>query len=249
MEGPSEIRPGVYGMGTKKVNWYLVEHEGRLTAIDAGLPRMADSLAKELLAIGRTPADIEAVVLTHSDSDHTGLAPTFREAGARVFVHADDDATLRKPAPKRGDASPRNILPLVVNGGMWSLMWHLVWRGAAKPASVRGAATFSDGELLEVPGRPRVIHTPGHTSGHCALLFAEHGALFVGDALCTWNPVTGSRVPQLMPKAFNESNAQGLSSLEKLEKLEAEVVLPGHGEPFRQGPAAAVESARGLAKI
>jgi len=244
MEGPIEIRPGVYGMGTGKVNWYLVEHEGRLTAVDAGLPRMATSIAKELASIARTPADVEAVVLTHSDADRTGLAPTLRDAGARVLVHADDDATLRKPAPKRGDAGARNTLPLLFNARMWSLMWHMVHRGYAKPSSLAGAETFCDGDVLDVPGRPLVIHTPGHTPGHCALLFAEHGALFVGDALCTWNPLTGVRAPQLMPRAFNENSSQCLASLGRIERLEAEVVLAGHGEPFTDAPAAAVERAR-----
>jgi glyoxylase-like metal-dependent hydrolase (beta-lactamase superfamily II) len=165
-----------------------------------------------------------------------------------VLVHRDDDATLRKPGVKGGDANPRNILPLLVRPNVWSLIWHMARRGAAKPPPVLGAEVYTGGDVLaDVPGKPQAIATPGHTPGHCALLFEEHGALFVGDAMCTWNLVTGSTGPQLMPLAFNFDTAQSLASLAAVEPLEAAVLLPGHGEPWREGPAAAVARARGLA--
>jgi glyoxylase-like metal-dependent hydrolase (beta-lactamase superfamily II) len=84
MEGPVEIVPGVYGLGSEKVNWYLVEHEGRLTAVDAGLPAFATTLAADLAKIGKQIDDVDAVVLTHSDGDHTGLASTFQRRLARA---------------------------------------------------------------------------------------------------------------------------------------------------------------------
>ena len=89
-----------------------------------------------------------------------------------------------------------------------------------------------------------MIHTPGHTPGHSAILFERHGALFAGDALCTWNPVTGRLGAQRFPSALNVSNAQALESLNRIEGLEAQVVLPGHGEPWGDSPAAAVTAAR-----
>ena len=116
--------------------------------------------------------------------------------------------------------------------------------GAARPPTVDDAETFAEGDVLEVPGNPRVIATPGHAPGHCAFLFERHSALFVGDELCTWNVLTGSRGPQLMPHGMNESDAQCLQSLHALEPVEAEVVLFGHGEPWHQGVPAAVRQAR-----
>lgn len=248
MEGPTEIVPGVYGLGSELANWYLVESEGRLTAVDAGLPGFRGSLEVDLGRIGRSLADLDAVVLTHSDADHTGLAPTFKEAGARVLIHADDEATLRRPRPKSGDASPVHILPHLANPHFWRIFGHMARRGGGWPARVQGAETFADGQTLEVPGRPRVIHTPGHTPGHCALLFEGHGALFVGDAMCTWNPLTATTGPQLMPSAFNVSNNSCRRSLDALEGVSADVLLPGHGQPWREGPAAAVARARELGR-
>jgi glyoxylase-like metal-dependent hydrolase (beta-lactamase superfamily II) len=62
-----------------------------------------------------------------------------------------------------------------------------------------------------------------------------------------WNPITGSREPQLGPSAFNESNEQALASLAAIDELDADIVLPGHGEPWRGRPADAVASARQIA--
>jgi glyoxylase-like metal-dependent hydrolase (beta-lactamase superfamily II) len=42
--------------------------------------------------------------------------------------------------------------------------------------------TYTDRDRLDVPGRPEVVFTPGHTLGHCSLLLADRGATIVGDA-------------------------------------------------------------------
>jgi glyoxylase-like metal-dependent hydrolase (beta-lactamase superfamily II) len=93
-----------------------------------------------------------------------------------------------------------------------------------------------------------VVATPGHTAGHCALHFEGKGVVFVGDELCTRNPITGRMGPQVMPSALNVSTDQCFASLAALEPIPAEVILPGHGDPWRQGAALAVESARRLGR-
>ena len=231
-------------MGTDIVNWYLVEDEGRLTAIDAGLPGYAKTLDSDLAQHGRKLADIEALVLTHSDGDHFGLASRMQEAGARVLVHSADDARLRKPGAKSGDGAPPKLFPLMVRPAFWRFMGHMARNGGAKPPTIQDAERFADGDVLDVPGSPRAIHTPGHTAGHCVLLFPRHKALFVGDELCTWNPLSGARGPRLMPKQFDESYAQVVDSLAAVEPLEADVILPGHGDPWSGSPAEAVAQAR-----
>jgi glyoxylase-like metal-dependent hydrolase (beta-lactamase superfamily II) len=70
-----EIASGIYGLGSYQVNWYLIEDGGKLSAVDAGLPGFARHLDNDLAQLGLALADIEAVVLTHSDGDHTGVAP------------------------------------------------------------------------------------------------------------------------------------------------------------------------------
>ena len=80
-----EIAPGVHGLGSEYVNWYLVQEGDRLTAVDAGLPGFAKHLDDDLRALGRHRSDVAAVVLTHSDADHTGMAqPAARGRRARA---------------------------------------------------------------------------------------------------------------------------------------------------------------------
>lgn len=240
----TEVIPGVHRLGSHVVNWYLVEEEGRLTAVDAGLPAFEKTVDADLQALGHRRSDVAAVVLTHSDSDHTSLARALREAGARVLIHADDEATLREPKAKTGDATPRHLLAYLIRPGFWRFFGAMLRAGGAKAVKIDGAETFVHADVLDVPGRPLVIHTPGHTAGHCALLFERHKALFVGDALYTWNPLTGSREPQLGPPAFYESNEQAFASLTAIEGLAADVVLAGHGDPWWGSPADAVARAR-----
>jgi glyoxylase-like metal-dependent hydrolase (beta-lactamase superfamily II) len=40
---------------------------------------------------------------------------------------------------------------------------------------------FGEG-TLDVAGRPVVVHTPGHTCGHCCLHLPDRGVLLAGDA-------------------------------------------------------------------
>jgi glyoxylase-like metal-dependent hydrolase (beta-lactamase superfamily II) len=244
MKGPVEIAPGVHGLGSEYVNWYLVEEGDRLAAVDAGVSGFAKHLDDDLRALGRHREDVAAVVLTHSDADHTGIVTELKEAGARVLIHAADKGTLEKPRPKSGDASPHHLLPYLRYGTTWRIAVHLARLGGARPRGVSGAETFADGDVLDVPGSPRVVHTPGHTPGHCVLLFEAAGALFAGDALCTWNPLRGTRGSQLMPSALNVDNERTYASLAQIEPLDAQVVLPGHGDPVRESPAAAVAHAR-----
>ncbi len=222
----------------------MVEEHGRLTAVDAGLPGYANQLEADLAALGHALADIEAVVLTHADGDHTGVAAALQKAGARVLVHGDDQEPLRTGALKSTDGGPPDLVRSLYHPTPYQLFAHFVRNGGIRPTKVDGAESFGEGDVLDVPGAPRVIATPGHTRGHCVLLFEQHAAMFVGDQLCTLNPLTGATGPQLMPKPMNTSTPQSFQSLARLDDLEAAAVLPGHGEPWLGSVAGAVARAR-----
>jgi glyoxylase-like metal-dependent hydrolase (beta-lactamase superfamily II) len=242
-----DISPRIHRLGTPLVNWYFVEDRGELTAVDGGLPGFKRTLAADLAMLGFGLKDVRAVILTHSDGDHTGVADELHESGARVLIHAADEPKLRKPGPKSGDAKAVNIVPEMWRPSLWRAFGSLLLAGGARPAKINDAETFTEG-VLDVPGRPRVIPTPGHTPGHCAFHFEEHSALFVGDAMATLNMITLRTGPQLMPRPLNESNAETLRSLDPIEPIDAEIMLFGHGEPWRDGVGAAVAQARTAAQ-
>ena len=239
MNRPVQIADGVHRCGTDLVNWYMVEEGGRVTIVDCGAPGYWPQLDPSLAAIGRGRDDIDAVVLTHGDSDHVGFAERLRsESGTTVWVPEGDAEMVRTGTNKKPEGSP---LPYLIRYPFaYKLLFHLTRNGGLKIPAVTGATTYSDGQRLEVPGRPLAVHTPGHTRGHCVLQFER--VLLAGDALCTLNPLTGRRGPQLMPKALNVDTAQTLESIERLP--EAAVIGVGHGDPWTEGTAAAVERVR-----
>ena len=176
----------------------------------------------------------------HDDGDfHQKVAR--QETGVAVHVHTGDEtlARTRKPTAKNESSFVADLRHPFV----YRLVGHMLGAGVLKTRKIAEVTTFSDGETLDLPGRPRVVHTPGHTSGHCSFHLPERGALLVGDALCTLNPVTGRRGPQLMPRSFNLSTATCLDSLARLQELAGDVLLAGHGEPWREGVTTAVEQA------
>jgi glyoxylase-like metal-dependent hydrolase (beta-lactamase superfamily II) len=227
----------VHRRGTFYVNWYVVEDGGQLTLVDAGASGYWPQLDETLAELGRTREDIRALILTHGHVDHVGFAERLRvEAGTRVFVHGDDEEMVRTGKNQKTEGS---LLPYLRYPFAWRLIGHLARYGPTIK-KVGEVTTFGDGEHLPVPGEPRVIHTPGHSRGHCAFQFED--ALFVGDALSTRNSLTGKLGPQLAPKPFSVDTKQAMQSLDRLP--ESPRLLFGHGDPWTDGTAAALTHAR-----
>jgi glyoxylase-like metal-dependent hydrolase (beta-lactamase superfamily II) len=120
-------------------------------------------------------------------------------------------------------------------------------KGVIRTPPVAKLDELADGEVLDVPGSPRVVHAPGHTPGSCALLLEDRSLLFSGDALVTLDVVTGPRGrqgPQIVRGPFAEDTDLAVESLGALAATNARSVLPGHGEPWPHGVKSAVEMAR-----
>jgi glyoxylase-like metal-dependent hydrolase (beta-lactamase superfamily II) len=105
-------------------------------------------------------------------------------------------------------------------------------------------STFDDGEKVDVPGKPRVLHMPGHTAGSCALLVEDRDVVFTGDALVTRDVYSGRVGPRLSARASNEDSAAALTSLARLKELSVAHVLPGHGDAWSGGAAEAARRAQ-----
>ena len=234
-----KIAQSIHRLGDKSiVNSYLVEEAGEVTIIDAGVPGFYRDIPEELVAMGRTVADVRALVLTHGHTDHIGFAERLRrDRGVPVSVHEMDAALARGEVhnPSKG-FGPTKLGPLL------GFLWFTILRGGLRTPKLHEVATFGDGATLDVPGSPRVILTPGHTPGSAALHVPSLGALFVGDAFATYAVTTGARGPQVAP--FTADADQAVASLLRLEAASADLVLPGHGDPWTGGIQEAIRLVR-----
>jgi glyoxylase-like metal-dependent hydrolase (beta-lactamase superfamily II) len=238
----AHVAEGVHRVADSFTNWYLVEADGRLTVVDAGVPSSWASLHDALGKLGRERSDIEAVVLTHGHFDHVGFAERARaELGVPVYVHENDVPLTAHPwrydherprAPYF--ATQARALPIVATFLRHRAFW---------PQPIERVIRYADG-VLPVPGAPRVVFTPGHTLGHCALHFPERDTVIAGDALVTLDPYTGRRGPRLVARAATVDSERNLRTLDALVETGARTVLVGHGEPWREGVEAAVARAR-----
>ena len=178
-----ELAPGVWRVPTAPrdlVNTFVfVEDDGQVTLVDAGTKRAPKKVMAGLAHIGVAPDDVTRLLVTHAHPDHVGGLSGLRgRTGATVAVHERDAAYVREG---KGPVLDRSTL-----GGR--LMRH---KGKSAPTPVDDELV--DGQVLDVAGGVRVLHTPGHTPGHIALLHEPSRVLITGDSI--WNAFNRMRWP------------------------------------------------------
>lgn len=230
----------LYRIGNDIVAAYLIVTPEGVTVIDAGMPGQWHDFTAELAALGLTLRDVKGLIVTHGDDDHIGFAERLRtEAGVPVYVHAADADRAR------GAAKPRTPMPRMKLGPTFGFFAYGLRKGAMRTTPLAEVAVVTDGDVLDLPGAPRIIGLPGHSPGSIAVHSPIADALFVGDALTTRHVTTGRTGAQ--PAPFTDDPALALSSLDAVAGIEAAWVLPGHGAPWHDSPASAVAAVRAAA--
>ena len=242
----AELLPGVWRLPLPlrdsplgHVNTYLVRTDDGYMLVDCGWDT-ADTLRAlegHLRALDVRFPDVRHLVVTHIHPDHYGLAGRLREITSadlsfhrleRLYIesrYADADDLLAEMREwLRLNGTPQNELDQL-NRGSTSMMERVQ---IAYPDR-----TLDGGE--EIPcGRYtfKVIWTPGHAAGHICLYDGGNKVLLSGDHV----------LPRITPSVGLHVRTQGnpladyLDSLRLIGRLQAELVLPGHGEPFRGLP-------------
>jgi glyoxylase-like metal-dependent hydrolase (beta-lactamase superfamily II) len=236
-----KIAEGLHRIGSDIVNSYLVVDGGGVTIIDAGLPRYWKLLNNELARIGATLDDVRALILTHGDTDHVGFAARLsREKGIPAYLHPADDDLARQNVKKPNSGwGPIKVGPLA------GFLWYTAREGGLRIPPVGELRPLGDGQVLDVPGAPRIIHVPGHTPGSVAVHVPSVDALFLGDTMTTRNVLTGVTGPK--PAPFTLEPQQAVASLDRIEAVDATWILPGHGPAWSGGVTEAVRLIRDAA--
>jgi glyoxylase-like metal-dependent hydrolase (beta-lactamase superfamily II) len=236
------VAPGIHRVEDAYTNWYLVEDDGGITIVDAGVPTSWGSLQAALDEIGRTRADLRALVLTHAHFDHIGFAERARsELGIPVYVHENDYPLTKRP--RRFSHERRRIPYYLTQPKAFPIMAAMVANRALWPTPVGEATRYTDG-TLPVPGSPTILPTAGHTIGHCALHFADRDVVIAGDAIVMLDPYTAERGPKIVASAATADSARNLKTIEAIADTGAGTILTGHGDPWTGGAAEAVKLAR-----
>jgi glyoxylase-like metal-dependent hydrolase (beta-lactamase superfamily II) len=220
-----QLAPGLHRFGNDIVAAHLIVADEGITLIDAALPGHYRDLQRELAAIGRPMTDIRGIVLTHGDTDHVGVAERLRtELGIPVYIGAADADRAKGAKPPATPKDPSKVGPMV------GFFTYAVRKGYLRIPPLKEVQPVLGGEVLDLPGAPRIIPMPGHSPGSIAIHVPSVRAVFVGDELTTRNVLTGVTGPQ--PAPFTDDQADSSASLEAIRELDLDWVIPGHGAPW-----------------
>lgn len=238
-----QVADGIHRIGRAHTNCYLVQDGRHLTLVDAGLPSMWEQTMRVIAGLGHAPEDVRALLLTHAHFDHIGFAARAqRTLRIPVWVHEMDAFLAAHPYRYKPERN-RFLYPLRYPRSV-PILLGMTRAGALNVRGVEGVRSYGQATELDVPGHPRPVFTPGHTDGHCALHFPDRDVVVTGDALVTLDPYTARTGPQVVARAATTHPDRALGALDALAATGAGVALPGHGEPWNDGIARAVEIAR-----
>ena len=237
-----QVGEGIYRLGTGIHNFYLLTERGKAIVIDAGCSKELPKLEAALASLSLKRDDVEAIILTHAHADHIGFAAEAESAGTEVRTSEVEGPIATGEAEGHSVKIPQ--LPLL-KLGTWKFLIGLMRVGVMRTPRVKNVVTFADGDVLDLPGNPEVIYTPGHTVGHSSFYIPGSKTLFTGDALVTRDLFSEATGPRLMPDVFHTDPAQARASLDVLAAYDTELLLPGHGNPMPGQVAEAAKTAQG----
>lgn len=232
----------LYHFDTGPFNWYVIAQGGRLTLVDAGFPGHYAIFRSGIQTLGYTVADVEAIILTHAHADHLGFAQrVHQETNAPIFIHEADQAA----AQQRLQLPWYGLLSNAWRPYTFKMLLHATINGVFTMPRIIKIRTFKDGEQLDIPGMPHVIHVPGHTPGEVAFYLPESSILLSGDTLVTRNLLSGETgQPRVISPVLTDDYRVARQSIGRFCELGELTLLPGHGQAWTGSIAEAVHIAQ-----
>ncbi len=199
-----EIVESVHQVEGVNGNVYLLIDGGGLTLVDTGFPNSTKDILGYIHKINQQPSNISRILLTHCHVDHVGSAQELKQlTKAKVGVHQEDADFV---------------------AGLKTLPRP---KGASNTSFIPVQPDIVLKENDKVSNLT-VVHTPGHTPGSIALYDPMRKILFVGDTL---RFIKGEIIGP--SEQFTSDMHQAMRSIEKISRLDFDVMLSGHGDPLK----------------
>ena len=167
-----------------------------------------DETEKSIARLGVNLADVSLILSTHTHCDHIGGNHAIQQkSGCDIALHKIGKYFI----DTRDD-------------------WATWWRYYNQEAEFFDCArALEDGDMITLgPHEFEVIYTPGHAADGIVLYNRRDKILISSDTL--WQ--TDMAVMTLRVEG-SRALFHMLESLQKIEKLEVQMVYPGHGPPFQ----------------
>lgn len=217
------------------VNAWLLRDHGRAVLFDAGFTHTTDQLTAGLAELGLTLSDLDAIVYTHTHSDHLGGGVVLHDRMAtehilwegthRSFVERFYD--VNDAVPDTVDWL-RGFLPANADNERLLAEMASIPDGALRCGGrgrIDAPRYVALGERIELAGRMfRCIDARGHDMHHVAWLDEAHDILISGDVVL--------RVPTPIMPQMQDHLPTWLNTLDRWQQtLDVKRLLPGHGMP------------------
>ena len=189
----------------EETHCYLLLGKKKVFLIDTGL-----GVANIKEVVDKITSLPILVVTTHVHWDHIGGHRFFEEFG----VHEEEKEWIMDEFPLPLSVVKQNLL----NGNCdfpksFDIVDYNIFSGILKQI-------LEDGDEIDLGNRKvEVLHTPGHSPGHCCFYEAEKGYLYSGDLI--YKGCLDMFYPTTNPKLFAQS-------VSKIAELEISRILPGH---------------------
>lgn len=208
--GSPKVKP-VY-LGRMTGNCYIVEAGAGIVLVDTGKASKRVRLEAELSGAGCRPGNLNLIILTHGDFDHSGNCSYLREMyGAKIAMHSGDSGMV-----ERGD--------MFWNRTTGNILLRKLVNSLFRIRRFKPDILVEDGFDLSSYGLDaKVLHLPGHSKGSIGILTAG-GELFCGDLF------VNVKKPEINSLIDNRADAD--DSVRRLKELDINTVYPGHGTPF-----------------
>ena len=203
---------------------YLIGNpeSGDLSIVDAGLTGKGSYKAHAILELGVRPEDIKRIIMTHTHLDHIGclaeLQKNFPEA--ELWVHSLEADLLEK-----GD--DRAVYGMEMFKSMCQMQFGL-GNSAFKfkvDRRLEGGETFEIGGMIW-----DVVFIPGHSMGGIALYEPVAKILIPGDVIYADYAIGRFDL-------YGADASRLKDSLDRLAKLDVDILLPGHNQIMKGVPA------------